>query len=204
MRAATRPRPRPSRPRPRPAVLRKLKGLRIPRPDDLQVVDGWPAGSEQGTSGGGYLDGTIYNPGGVLDEGGIAHETFHGLDDKNLTDDDRARLLTASGKTGPWRRGSGLTREGLQSPSELLADWYSAVARGLDPKREWDAGYEGEAPSRRRLLRFGRVLERAGDRYDLDAYRQRAIAAKLQGEPGERLDADRQRAIAARLQGRRR
>lgn len=139
----------------------------------LRVVDGWPAGSEQGVSGGGYLDGVIYNPGGVLDETGIAHETFHGLNDRHLTDADRERLLAVTGHKPPWRSGTG--QAGLDSPSELLADWYSAVARGRDPEREWAGSYEGEPPSRRKLLRFGRSLERLGKRYDLPRYRQRAV-----------------------------
>lgn len=155
--------------------LRRLRGLVMPGPAQIAYTNEWPEGQERGPGGAAAAaNGKIYDPDGILDRGGIAHETFHLLDQQHLTDADRARLQGLLGKrvrSGVWDQGTGATEAGMLSPSEVAADWYAALVMKQDPKRGWSGGYsDGGIPNRKELLRFGRAVERLGKRYGLTPY----------------------------------
>jgi hypothetical protein len=89
-----------------------------------------------------------------------AHEMFHILDSTVLTDADRRRFQKILGMPKrAWNTGTGMTGGGLRSPSEIGADYYAAVAVGLDPSRQYEGAY-AQSYNPRRLRRFGRSLER--------------------------------------------
>lgn len=58
-----------------------------------------------------------------------AHELFHLVDKQVATDADRARWQKLLGLKGEWNQGTG-TQGGFHSPSEIVADYYAAAARG--------------------------------------------------------------------------
>lgn len=99
-----------------------------------------------------------------------AHELFHVLDAKVLTDADRRRFQKILKLKGSWDQGTGTG--GLASPSERVADYYAAAALGLDLEgrnRQMVGSYAQFTP--KRLRRMGRSFERLLARHpELGAY----------------------------------
>jgi hypothetical protein len=112
------------------------------------------------------------------DEFTAAHELAHLLDFGSLDDAWRRRFQRTMGMpAGEWRRGTGMTREGLRSPSEWFGDYYAAAAIRMRPG-EGVGSYATITP--RRLRRFERALTQfAGTQPLLRPYRERRILAML-------------------------
>jgi hypothetical protein len=90
------------------------------------------------------------------------HELGHAFDAANLDDGERSRFIHITHLRGPWRQGTGFTAGGLRSPSEKFADAYAACRLRLDPRREWETGYDW-TPSPRLHRRVCAFISRAAD-----------------------------------------
>jgi hypothetical protein len=148
---------------------------RLPAPPKAHVTYGPLSDAELG---GQMTAGLTYPDTGEIrlaqrDRFGLAHELFHALDTQVFTDSDRARFQTIlQAPSGPWRAGTGV--KGKRSPSEIAADYYAAIATGLDPRHEGSGAYV-DAFGPKRMRRFenslGRLMRRRGlSALDLGSY----------------------------------
>ncbi len=166
---------RPRRPISDAAFRARVRALRLPMVPGVTVHDPLP----------GQIGAAVADPGSrrIHTEGGLdrftaAHESFHMLDTV-LTDRDKRRLARKGGLGArPWDIGSSgaVQRESQgyrQSASEVLADFAAMLQTRHDPKSNRVVGAyldTKDVPSRRRLLRFGRELDRIGQRLALPEY----------------------------------
>lgn len=136
----------------------------IPSPRALVVYG--PCPDATAASACTYADqGLIYAPKGTS-RFAIEHERGHVFDQQLLGPGERHALQGAMGlpESRPWRTGTGLTAEGLSSPSERFADLYAACRLRLDPETRWESAYDYQ-PSRRAFRHACGVVRRAGRDY---------------------------------------
>jgi hypothetical protein len=109
---------------------------------------------------------TVYSQ-GKPDRYSRAHEAGHAFDSEVLNPGQRVLFQRLMGlPAGPWSTGTGL--QGLRSPSEWFADYYSAAANHVNPRLENTAAYATITP--KRLKRFENALVRLGRQQRLAAY----------------------------------
>lgn len=103
---------------------------------------------------------------GNADRFAFEHELGHLFDAQFLDDGERNALKRAVAipVDRPWNLGTGLTKEGLASPSERVADLYAACRLRLDPDTRWETAYDYQ-PSRKQFRRACGVLRRAAFDY---------------------------------------
>jgi hypothetical protein len=154
-------------------LIGRLQGVRVPMMPGAQVKD--PLPGMQTPVAADPANGIIYSD-GPMDRFTGAHESAHLLE-RLMTDRDKARFMRltrsdqwdvgTSGAMGPETTGY------RRSGSERFADLAAMLAIDHDPRgNRVIGGYldTADMPSRRRLLRFGRSLERFGARHDLPEY----------------------------------
>lgn len=110
---------------------------------------------------------TVYF-GGTLDRFTRGHELGHAFDDQVLSDGDKAAFMKLARLKGAWNQGTGVAG-GLQSPSEIFADWYGNAAIGNDPRWKWSDAY-ATAPTPQQFRRFQLWLARVGRQRSLPQY----------------------------------
>lgn len=142
------------------AVAVTLAG--IPAPSVTVVGDPCPAATATGIC---TIESTIYAPANAS-RFAVQHEIGHAFDEQFLDDGERNALKRAMGMpiSRPWQLGTGLTHEGLNSPSERFADLYAACRLKMDPEGLWESAYDYQ-PTRRSLRRACGVVRRASSDY---------------------------------------
>jgi hypothetical protein len=156
-------------------LLGRLRGVRVPMMPGAVVKD--PLPGMQAPVAAAPAEGVIYSD-GPMDRFTGAHESAHLLE-RLMTDRDKARFMRVMGQPrGQWEVGTsgamGPESTGYRnSGGERFADLAAMLAVDHDPRgNRVIGGYldTADMPSRRRLLRFGRSLERFGARHDLPEY----------------------------------
>jgi hypothetical protein len=151
----------------------------VPAPPSIQFVRGVAPGSDDpglgmSTAATDMATNTVYYT-QPLSRFAKAHESFHVLDNEALTSADRLALEQAVGiGKGRWSQGVGLAG-GMNSPDEIVADWYANAAVGNDPGGRhggaWEDAY-ASPPSHKAFHAFERVLSQIARRRFLSAYRR--------------------------------
>lgn len=164
---------RPSPRKPPRVTLADSLAAGLPAPPQATVKYGpvTPEESQQLLSGDLNVGGYSFGKTGQIrlpqrDRFSLAHELFHALDAQVFTDSDRARfqrILRAP--AGEWKAATGAAG-GKQSPSEIAADYFAAIATKQGPTEGQGTYVDAFGP--KRLKRFGRSLGRLRDRRGLD------------------------------------
>jgi hypothetical protein len=154
-------------------LLGRLQAVRVPMMPGAQVKD--PLPGMQTPVAASPTEGVIYSD-GPMDRFTAAHESAHLLE-RLMSDRDKARFTRLAGAE-QWDAGTSGAM-GPETPgyrkagAERFGDLAAMLAIDHDPRgNKVIAGYldTADMPSRRRLLRFGRALERFGARHELPEY----------------------------------
>ena len=155
-------------------MLDRLRSVRVPMVRDRRVETPPAHWNYEGSAAADSANGVIY-ANGAMSARTAAHESAHLLD-RVMTDADKGRFSRIMGMSKrPWdaeRVGAlGDSSKGRGTAGEAFADMVAMLATGQDPRgTRVVSGYLDRMPSRRRLLRLGRSLERFGARNDLPTY----------------------------------